>query len=393
MTAPSGSSAADMHPIDAATDAVRGFTADLAAFRGDLDARLSHQSRRLDALDRAGAARPGLSLSAQAGDAPHTKAMTAYLRRGDDQALRGLALDTKALSTAVSADGGYLVDPQTSETIQARLHATSSIRSIATVVSVDAGSYDVLIDESDFAAVWQTETADSVETATPTIDRISIPLHELSALPKASQRLLEDSAFDLEAWLAERIAERFARAENSAFISGDGIDQPMGFLSHTAVDNSAWLWGSIGYVATGVSGDFATSSPADALLDLVYSLGAGYRRQARFVMNSTTASEVRKFKDSDGRYLWSEAMAEDHPPRLFGYPVVIAEEMPDIAADAQAIAFGDFQSGYVIAERPELRVLRDPFSAKPHVLFYATKRVGGDVVDFGAIKTLRFSLA
>jgi len=131
--------------------------------------------------------------------------------------------------------------------------------------------------------------------------------------------------------------------------------------------------------------------PADAIVDLVYALEAGYRANAVFVMNSKTAGAVRKMKDNDGRFLWADGLAAGEPARLMGYPVLIAEDMPDIGANAYAMAFGDFRAGYTIAERPDLRVLRDPFSAKPHVLFYATKRVGGDVTDFNAIKLLKFS--
>jgi HK97 family phage major capsid protein len=211
----------------------------------------------------------------------------------------------------------------------------------------------------------------------------------LSALPKASQRLLDDSAFDIESWLAGRIADKFSRAEAAAFIGGDGIDKPKGFLAHAKVDNDVWAWGNLGYVPSGIAGD----TDADAVVDLVYALGARYRANGTFVMNSKTAGHVRKLKDADGRFLWSDGLAAGEPARLMGYPVLIAEDMPDPGTDAYAIAFGDFEAGYTVAERPDLRVLRDPFSAKPHVLFYATKRVGGDVSDFAAIKLLKFGVA
>ena len=154
-----------------------------------------------------------------------------------------------------------------------------------------------------------------------------------------------------------------------------------------------WAWGSLGYVATGTSGDFDATNPADAIVDLVYSLDAEYRAGATFVMNSKVAGAVRKMKDLDGRFLWSDGLAAGEPARLMGYPVLIAEDMPDIAADAAVIAFGNFAAGYTVAERPDTRILRDPFSAKPHVLFYATKRVGGDVSDFAAIKLLKLSVS
>ena len=143
---------------------------------------------------------------------------------------------------------------------------------------------------------------------------------------------------------------------------------------------------------TGAAADFATTNAADCIISLVYALGADYRANGTFVMNSKTAGAVRKMKDADGRFLWSDGLAAAEPARLMGYPVQVCEDMPDIAAGAHAIAFGDFRAGYTIAERPDLRILRDPFSAKPHVLFYASKRVGGDVTDFAAIKLLKIGL-
>jgi HK97 family phage major capsid protein len=375
--------------------ALEGFVTEIKTFRADVMGNLKEQDERLTMLDRkfsTKTARPVLA-QADAGEGLHLKAFDTYLRSGDDDALRGLVLEGKGLNTAVNAEGGFLVDPQTSDRIHAVLMSASSIRSVANVVRVEAGSYDVLVDHGDVGSGWATEASTITETGTAAIDRISVRLHELSAMPKASQRLLEDSAFDVEGWLAERIAQKFARAEAAAFISGDGTDQPRGFLDHTIVAEGTETWGELGYVATGTAGDFDAVNPADAIVDLVYALDAAYRANATFVMNSKTAGAVRKMKDADGRFLWSDGLAAGEPARLMGYPVLIAEDMPDIAADAHAIAFGDFRAGYTVAERPDLRVLRDPFSAKPHVLFYATKRVGGDVTDFSAIKLLRFSVS
>lgn len=371
--------------------ALAGFLSEFSQFQDDMTIKLAKQEERISMLKTKTMthSRPALSSSVEAG-APHKKAIGTYLRTGDDDGLRGLELEGKALNTAVNAEGGYLVDPQTAEMIQGVLRGSSSLRSVANVVNVEATSFDVLVDHTDVGAGWATETAASTETDTPQIERISIPLHELSALPKASQRLLDDTAFDIEGWLAERIADKFSRAEAMAFISGDGIDKPTGFLTHPTVDDASWSWGNLGYVVTGADGDFDATNPADAIVDLVYALGARYRANANFVMNSKTAGAVRKMKDADGRFLWSDGLAAGEPARLMGYPVLIAEDMPDIASGAMAIAFGNFDAGYTIAERPDLRVLRDPFSAKPHVLFYATKRVGGDVSDFSAIKLLKF---
>ena len=381
----------DVSPVAEVKSAVAGFMHEIKGFQSDIQQRLQKQEDKMTKMERKslGLQRPVLAATEMT-DAPHKKAFDAYLRSGDDDALRGLELEGKAMSTAVAGDGGYLVDPQTSDVIKSTLSSTASIRAIANVVQVEATSFDVLIDHTDVGHGWATETGSVSETGTPTIDRITIPLHELSALPKASQRLLDDSAFDIETWLAGRIADKFARAEADAFINGDGIDKPTGFMTHTIVENSAWAWDNLGYVATGVDGDF---NGGDGIIDLVYALDAQYRANGTFVMNSKTAGAVRKLKDADGRFLWSDGLAAGEPARLMGYPVLIAEDMPDIASDAHAIAFGDFSAGYTVAERPDLRVLRDPFSAKPHVLFYATKRVGGDVSDFAAIKLLKFGVS
>ncbi|MFG6591027.1 phage major capsid protein [Sulfitobacter sp. 1A12157] len=380
----------DLSPAEEVRQAVSGFVSDFNGFRAEINTKLQQSEERIAMMDRK------MTLPARSPlggaidhDAPHKKAFDAYLRNGDDDGLRGLELDGKSMSTAVNLDGGYLVDPQTADRVQSVLNAGASIRAIASVVQVEATSYDVLVDHADVGAGWATESGAQAETDTPQIDRITVPLHELSALPKASQRLLDDSAFDIEGWLAGRIADKFARAEAAAFVSGDGIDKPTGFLTHPAVDNDVWSWGNLGYVPSGTN----ANPEADAIIELVYALGAAYRKNAVFVMNSKTTAKVRKLKDTDGRFLSSDGLAAGEPARLMGYPVLVAEDMPDPATDAMAIAFGDFSAGYTVAERPDLRILRDPFSAKPHVLFYATKRVGGDVSDFAAIKLMKFGLA
>ncbi len=391
MTETQSRAGQDLSPVQEMKSAVTGFLKEFKGFRADVQKRFEQQEERLTMLDRKSftPARPVLSAAADT-EAPHRKAFNAYLRSGEDDGLRGLELEGKALSTAVNSDGGYLVDPETAASIKSVLQSGASIRQIANVVSVESTSFDVLIDHSDVGHGWATEAGSVSESGTPSIDRITIPLHELSALPKASQRLLDDSAFDIEGWLAGRIADKFARAEASAFVNGDGVDKPTGFLTHTVVADGSWSWGNLGYVATGVDAGF---NDATEIIDLVYALEAEYRANAAFVMNSKTAGAVRKLKDADGRFLWSDGLAAGEPARLLGYPVLIAEDMPDIASGSDSIAFGDFGAGYTVAERPDLRILRDPFSAKPHVLFYATKRVGGDVSDFAAIKLLRFAIS
>ena len=248
----------------------------------------------------------------------------------------------------------------------------------------------MLVDKGDLGAGWATE-ANAAETGAGGIERISIPVHELSAMPKASQRLLDDAAFDVEAWLAERIADRFARAEAAAFITGDGAGKPRGILSYPTAIAGIEAEGQIGTVSSGSLGEFADLEAGDRLVDLVYALGAEYRANASFLMNSKTAATIRKMKDLEGRFIWVDSLAAGQPAQLLGYPVMISEDMPDIDMESLSIAFGDFRAAYTVVERPDLRVLRDPFSAKPHVLFYATKRVGGGVTDFRAVKLMKFA--
>jgi len=234
MTSPeTGSQAGDgVSPAEDLKSALAEFMAGFQSRNAEMTTKLQQQEERLTMFERKSLtthARPALASATQEA-APHQKAFNAYLRSGDEDGLRGIDLDGKAMSTSVAADGGYLVDPKTSETVSSVLKGAASLRAIATVVNVEATSYDVLVDHTDATAGWASETADTAETGTPQVDRISIALHELSALPKVSQRLLDDSAFDIEGWLAGKIADRFARAEAQAFISGDGIDKPTGIL-------------------------------------------------------------------------------------------------------------------------------------------------------------------
>ncbi|MEM8790798.1 MAG: phage major capsid protein [Pseudomonadota bacterium] len=375
-----------------AKSAAQEFLSDFKGFKQEVTKRMSELNTRVEHIDRKSAEtrRPMLTTAA-AERQPHQKAINAYIRRGDEDPMKALGLEGKGLNTAVNAEGGFLIDPETAAMVEHVLRSGASLRAISNVVQIEAGAFDVLIDRGDIGAGWITETsAAGIDADTTAIDRISIPLHELSAQPMASQRILDDAAFDIEVWLSERIAERFLRAESDAFVNGDGVNKPVGFLTKPNAPVDTATSTQLGFIATGTSGGFDPNDPADVLVELVYTLGAQYRANASWVMNSKTAGEIRALKDSQGRFLWNEGFAADQPARLMGYPVHVVEEMPDIAADSLSIAFGDFNRGYTIAERPDVRLLRDPFSARPNVVFFATKRVGGDVTDFEAIKLLKF---
>lgn len=308
-----------------------------------------------------------------------------YLRRGDQA-----GIELKSFSSASGPEGGFAVPQEIDGLIGATLRDISPIRAIATVVQTGSAGYRKLVTTGGTPSGWVSETAGRPETDTPDFNEIAPPTGELYANPAASQMMLDDAAFDVEAWLADEIAREFAQAEGAAFVSGSGVNQPRGFLNAAVTDENddVRAFGALQYVASGASGGFASE---DALVDLVHTLRPAYRQGASFVMNSATLARIRKFKTEDGAFLWQPSLAQGQPATLLGYPVVEAEDMPDIAADSQAIAFGNFRAGYLIAERSATRILRDPFTNKPFVHFYATKRVGGQLMNSEAIKLMQFS--
>jgi HK97 family phage major capsid protein len=299
----------------------------------------------------------------------------------------------KAASIGIGPKGGVAVPVEIDTVIDRVLRSASPIRSIAQVVDVGSANYRKLITTSGVVSGWVSETGARVETDTPDFAEIAPPMGELYANPAASQAMLDDAFFDVEAWLGGEIGREFARAEGVAFVSGDGVNKPRGFLSAptSTADDTTRAFGTVQTIAAGAAGGFAASNPQDRLIDLVHALATPYRQGAVFVMNSATLARVRKFKDTTGAFLWQPALTADQPATLLGYPVVEAAAMPDVALDSLSIAFGNFQAGYLIAQRRETVVLRDPFSNKPFVHFYATKRVGGAVIDSRAIKLMKFN--
>ncbi|KUL96114.1 capsid protein [Bosea sp. WAO] len=355
-----------------------------------LDGALDETRRRLDRLTL-DARRPALGAGEERDPAiaEHKAAFASYVRHGEAAGLK--QLEGKALSAGSGPDGGYLAPSTVESEILRRLSAVSPIRALATVRTISSGTYKKAFSTTGPASGWVAESVARPQTGTPTLAELSFPAMELYAMPAATQTLLDDAIVDIDQWIAEEVESAFAEQEGAAFVNGDGVDKPRGFLAYPTVADASWSWGNIGTLKTGVAGAFAASNPADILVDLVYTLKAGYRQNASFVMNRKTQAAVRKFKDTTGQYLWQPPAAAGAQATLLGFPVVEAEDMPNIATDAVSIAFGDFRRGYLVVDRAGVRILRDPYSAKPHVLFYTTKRVGGGVQDFAAIKGLRFS--
>jgi len=352
-----------------------------------IDSALDEQKRALDAL-AVKHARPDLGRGGGARPGPVRQAFDAYVRRGDEAGLRQAEL--KTMSAGSDADGGYLVPEELDSEIGRRLSELSPIRSIATVRQVSGAVLKKPFAIDGMATGWVGETDARPETATPQLAELQFPTMELYAMPAATASLIEDGALDIEGWIAAEVEAAFAEQEGAAFVSGDGANKPRGFLDYPSVDDGSWSWGNLGHIATGVDGSFG-ADPSDRLVELIYALKAGHRQNGRFVMNRKTQAQIRKFKDADGNYLWTPPAGAGQQAALMGFPVVEAEDMPDIAADSASIAFGDFRRGYLVVDRTGVRILRDPYSAKPYVLFYTTKRVGGGVQNFEAIKLLKFA--
>jgi HK97 family phage major capsid protein len=320
----------------------------------------------------------------------HKAAFDAYVRTGDASGLRDL--EAKALSIGSDPDGGYLATEELETRVNRGVRNVSPIRAIAQVRRVSASVYKKPFAITGAGSGWIAETAARPETTTPTLAELAFPAMELYAMPAATSALLDDSAVDIDEWIADEVRDSFATQEGTAFVTGNGTARPKGFLDYTKVANASWTWGNIGFITTGTAGAFPATNPGDRLIDLVYTVKSGYRGNGTFVFNRATQAAIRKMKDSDGAYLWQPAAKAGDASTLMGFPVAESEDMPNIATDSYSVAFGDFRRGYLIVDRAGIRILRDPYSSKPYVLFYTTKRVGGGVQDFDAIKLLRFSV-
>lgn len=353
----------------------------------DLTQLVEAQQQTIQAL-RIGGQGDGPGRSAEARE--HSQAFNAWFRRGtNESALRDLEVRA-GLTTQSDPDGGYLVPDEMDTTISRVLGTVSALRSISRVITIGGNEYSVLVNQGGTGSGWVGEEAARTETDTPTLSKLTLHAGEIYANPAATQRSLDDGVIDVAAWLADEVSIEFAEQEGAAFVSGNGINKPKGILAYDTVANASYAWGSLGFVVTGGAAAFASSNPADALMDLYYTLKAGYRNGATFVTSDAVLGTIRKFKDGQGNYLWSPPTA-DMPGAILGKPVVTDDNMPALAANAFPVAFGNFQRGYTIADRLGTRVLRDPYTNKPNVHFYTTKRVAGAVTNYEAIKLLKCS--
>jgi HK97 family phage major capsid protein len=313
------------------------------------------------------------------------KAIRAFAKNDDFSEL-------KDMSVGSDPDGGYTVIPQFSKQIQDRMWDQSPVLGLCRQVELGSGgSFEEPRERSDMDAGWVGEKDPRPATASPGLALLDVPLNELEASPMITQRLLDDSEFDLGAWLTRKIGDKFGRTAAAAIINGNGVKKPRGFLSYPCTTDTDFVRadGSLQYVPTGNASGFASSNPADAIRDLYWSMRAVHRSKGNWLMASATANVIDKFKDGQGNYLWRESTTVGLPPTLLGRPVEFDENMPSVASGSFPLAFGNFGDGYIVIRRPGIKMLRDPYTQKPNVLFYAYQRLGGQVANFDAIKLLK----
>lgn len=316
-------------------------------------------------------------------------AVAVFARTGDDSKLKNIQA---AMSVGSDPDGGYLVLPALSSGMTKKLWDLTPLRRIARVETITAGSeWTEPVDNGESGATWVSEQTARPATSTPQLGELKVPLEEIYGLQPVTQRLVDDAGFDLGSWIEGKLTDKFARTEGSAFVSGNGIGKPRGFLTYptSTVTDATRAWGTVQYIPSGN----ATAITADGLKDTVWSLRAPYRQGSKFLMNSNTANAIDKLKASgSGEYIWRSGMQAGSPPSLLGYEVEFDEGMPDVAAGSLSITFGNFKLGYVIVDRAGIRFLRDPYSDKPRLLFYGYKRVGGGLANSEAVKFVKTSL-
>ncbi len=352
---------------------------------------MSQVKKQLEALETAvaqGQFPGGGSSAVNVAKKAHAKAFDAWFRKGTGEAeLKDLEVQASA-STLDDTAGGFTVPEEVDQTIDRVALTVSAMRRISTVRRISTSTYKKLVNQGGASSGWVAEKGTRSETDTPTLREIAINAKELYAQPYATQELLDDSRIDIAAWLGDEVAIEFDEQESDAFVNGNGVEKPKGIAAYNMVANASYAWGKVGYIA---SGNATLLNNADKLIDLQHALKAVYRNGAVWLMADTTVNTVRKFKDGEGNYLWRPGLAENAPDTLLGKPIEVDDNVDAIGANKYPIFYGNFKRAYLIVDRIGTRVLRDPYSAKPYIAFYTTKRVGGGIVMYEAIKALKIA--
>jgi HK97 family phage major capsid protein len=319
--------------------------------------------------------------------AQHKDAFAKFFRKGAEGGLRDLEIQA-GLSTLSDPDGGFLVPEDYEQAIDRVALSVSAMRRLATVRTIGTDTFKKLVNQGGASAGWVGEKGARAETNTPTLTEIAINTKELYAMPATTQTLLDDSRVDIVGWLADEVSIQFSEQESEAFINGNGVEQPKGIAAYAMAANSSYIWGKVGYIT---SGNANLINDLDKLIDLQHALKPVYRNGAAWLMNDATLATIRKMKDGDGNYIWVPGLKDGAPDTLLGKPVEIDDNVDDIGNGKYPIFFANFKRAYLIIDRQGVRVLRDPYTTKPYVLFYTTKRVGGGIVMYEAIKALKVS--
>lgn len=301
--------------------------------------------------------------------------------------------ERKAMYAGSDPAGGYFLPPPSVNSIVEKVRDNSVIRQLADGITISTNAIEGLTDRDDAASGWVGETAARTATNTPTVGKDRIETAEMYAFPQLSQTLIDDAVIDVEGWMNGKVARSFTDLEMAGFATGNGVTQPRGLFSYTtaATADATRTWGVFEHVATGASADFNATNPADYIIDLISKLKMGYLQNASFLMPRAVRAKIRKFKEATtNAYMWQPGLAKGVPDTLFGYPVYLDEFVPALAASSLSMAFGDLKRGYMVVDRQGIRALRDPFTNKPYIGLYVTRRVGGAARDFDAVKFMKF---
>jgi HK97 family phage major capsid protein len=313
-------------------------------------------------------------------DLEYKAAFSDYLRKGNEQVVS--SLNRKSLSGINDKEGGYLIDNAMYQYITKNLSTNSVLRQLCSVQEISTDSFDVLSDDGNFDSGWVSEIDDRIVTSNGQISKKVIRTHEIYAQPKVTQKLIDDSKIDIAKWISERLAEKFMMAENSAFLNGDGKNKPFGILSYSSGKGSDKI--------EQIKSDKEGVVTAESIIRLYYSLDVRYSGKASFLMHRDMLQQIRLLKsDITGQYLWMPSIELGAPDTLLGVPVYESVDMPTPNKDAVCMMLADFKSAYMIVDRAGISLMRDPYTEKPFVKFYTTKRVGGDIIDTAAVKLLR----
>lgn len=358
-------------------DTLNGKLSELESLKSDLETEL------------AAVKRPGGPQQQSKAATEHKTAFMQFMRKGDDDGLRDL--ERKALQIGTDEDGGYAVPEELDRNILTLLKDEVVMRQEATVITIGGSDYKKLVNVGGTASGWVGETDARPATDASKLKLIEPFMGEIYGNPQATQKMLDDVFFNAEDWINSELANEFAEQEEIAFTSGNGTKKPKGFLAYASSldDDKTRAFGTLQHILSGS----AAAVTADSIIQLVYTLRKTHRNGAKFMMNNNSLFKIRILKDSEGNYLWRPGLELNQPSTLLGYGIAENEQMPDIAADAKAIAFGNFKRGYTIVDRIGTRILRDPYTNKPYVGFYTTKRTGGMLADSQAIKLLQIGAA